>query len=71
MNLLEHYIEKIYSERDVTEEFDKKISQRREPNEKVFLLDIEVDCYGIKERVERYFYEGELKEAKAKGYYMA
>jgi hypothetical protein len=71
MNLLENCIEKIYSEKDVTEEFDKKISQRRDPNEKVFLLDMEVNCYGRKERVERYFYEGDLKEAKAKGYYMA
>lgn len=71
MNLLENYIEKIYSEKDVTEEFDKRISQRCNPNEKVFILDMEVNCYGRKERVKRYFYESELKEAKAKGYYMA
>lgn len=71
MNLLENYIEKIYSEKDVTEEFDKKRIQRRNPNEKVFLLDMEVNCYGQKERVKKYFYEGDLKEVKAKGYYMA
>lgn len=71
MNILENYIKKIYSEEDVTEEFNKKISQRRDPNEKIFLVDMEIDCYGQKERVKRYFYEDDLKEAKEKGYYMA
>lgn len=69
MNLLENYINKIYSEKEATEEFVEKTG--RKPIEKIFLLDMEVNCYGRKERVKRYFYESELKEAKAKGYYMA
>ena len=69
MNVLENYIEKIYSEKEVTEEFRNKTGNF--PVERVFLLDMEVNCYCQKERVERCFFESELKEAKAKGYYMA
>ena len=69
MNVLENYINNIYSEKEATEEFVEKTGHK--PIEKIFLLDMEVNCYGRKERVERYFYESELKEAKAKGYYMA
>lgn len=69
MNVLENYISKINSEKEATEEFIKKTGHN--PIEKIYLVDMEVDCYGRKERVKRYFYESELKEAKAKGYYMA
>lgn len=69
MNLLEHYIEKIYSEKDVTEEFKEKIGH--EPHERLFLLDMDVNCHGCQERVQKRFFESELNFAKKNGYYMA
>lgn len=69
MNLLEHYIEKIYSKEDVTDEFEKKIGHK--PHERLYLLDIDVNCYGRKERIKKRFFESELNFAEKNGYYMA
>lgn len=69
MNLLEHYIEEIYSETEVTEQFKERIGH--EPHERIFLLDMRVNCYGTEERVKKRFFETELNEMREKGYYMA
>ena len=69
MNLLEHYIDKIYSEKDVTDEFTEHVGHT--PYERLFLVDMDIDCYGVKERVQEHMFESRLKEAKEKGYYMA
>lgn len=69
MNMLEHYIDKIYSETDVTEEFKKKIGH--EPHERLFLVDMSVNCYGVTERIQKRMFEKELSIAKQNGYYMA
>lgn len=69
MNLLEHYIEKIYSETDVTKEFEEKVGYK--PHERLYLLDMDVKCYGRRERVHKRMFESELKFAKTNGYYMA
>lgn len=69
MNLLEHYIEKIYSETEITEEFAKEIGHK--PHERLFKLDMDISCYGHKERVKTILFESELKQAKENGYYMA
>lgn len=69
MNLLEHYIEKIYSETDITKEFAKWIGH--EPHDRLFLVDMDTDCYGHKERVQKRMFEKELTAAKEDGYYLA
>lgn len=69
MNLLEHYVEKIYREEDVTEDF--KDESWYKPNEKVYLLDMDVVCYGMKQRVQKIFFETEYLSMKQNGYYMA
>lgn len=69
MNLLEHYIEKIYNETEITEEFEKAIGYK--PYERYFIVEMDIDCYGHKERVKKSLFESELKQAKENGYYMA
>lgn len=69
MNLLEHYVEKIYSEKDITQEFEEKTAI--EPYEKVYLVDMDVNCYGVMERVQKDMFETEYKLMKQNGYYMA
>ena len=69
MNLLKHYIVNIHSEKDATSEFTKYIGHS--PYERLFLVDMDIDCCGIKERVQEYMFESLLKEAKEKGFYEA
>lgn len=69
MNLVEHYIEKVFSETDVTKEFKK--GNGYAPHERIYLIDMDVNCYGVKERVQKYFFESELISAKKNGYYMS
>lgn len=69
MNLVEHYIENVFSETDVTKEFEK--SNGYAPHERIYLIDMDVNCYGVKERVQRCFFESELISAKKNVYYMA
>lgn len=69
MNLLEHYIEKIHSETDITDDFTRKAGYP--PKERMFTVEMDINCYGVKERVKKVFFESELKSAKADGYYLA
>lgn len=69
MNLVEHYIEKVFSETDVTKEFEQRNGYT--PHEKIYLIDMDVNCYGVKERVQRCFFESEFISAKKNGYYMS
>lgn len=69
MNLLEHYVEKIYSVADVTEEFEKKIGHK--PHEKLYKVDMDINCMGNKERVTKSLFEKEYLFMKQNGYYMA
>ena len=69
MNLLEHYIDKIYSETDVTKEFAERIGHT--PHDRLFLVDMDINCYGVKERIQKHMFEKELNFAKENGYYLA
>lgn len=69
MNVLRHYIDKIYSEKDVTEDFQQRIGHK--PHERLFLVDMEINCYGVIERVQKQMFETEWNFAKENGYYMA
>lgn len=69
MNLLEHYIEKVYRETDVTEKFGNHLGCSN--NERYIDVEMDIDCYGARERVHKIFPESEWKEVKLNGYYMA
>ena len=69
MNLLEHYVGKIYSVEDVTKEFEEKNGHA--PNEKLYKVDMDINCYGVKERVKKCMFEKEYLFMKQNGYYMA
>ena len=69
MNLLEHYIEKIHSETEITDDFTRKAGYP--PKERMFKVEMDVDCYGVKERAVKVFFESEWTTAKENGYYMA
>lgn len=60
MNLLEHYIVKIYSEETQVHDGITFVE-----------VDMDIDCWGRKERVKKLFGFTEWEYAKKKGYYMA
>lgn len=69
MNLLENWIEKIYSEKDITEDFVKRVGHA--PYERLIQVELDINCYGRKEHVQQRFYETEWNAAKKNGYYLA
>ena len=69
MNLLENWIEKIYSEKDITDEFIKRVGYA--PHERLIQVELDINCYGCKEHVQQHFYETEWNAAKKNGYYLA
>lgn len=69
MNLLEHYIKEIYSEKDISEDFKNVVG--KEPHEPLIEVDVLYDCYGSEERRTLSFFKSKLEEAKEKGYFMA
>ena len=48
MNLLEHYIKEIYSEKDISEDFKNVVG--KEPHEPLIEVDVLYDCFGSEER---------------------
>lgn len=69
MNLLEHYIEEVYSVEDITEEFKKIVGHS--PCRPMVKAKMKINCYGAKEDTEHTFFIDEWEEAKKQGYYMA
>lgn len=69
MNLLEHYVKEIYSETDISEEYERKTGEKL--SEKMFCIDVLVDCYGVRTRSKEIFMESELKRIKERGFYLA
>lgn len=69
MNLLEHYIKEVYSEEDITKEFEEKTGYP--PCEPMVRVKMKIDCYGIEEGVEHVFFITEWEETRKQGYYMA
>lgn len=69
MNLLEHYIEKVYSVKDITKEYEKSTGCK--PDEPFLKIDLKYDCYGNKERKTVYYYASQWEKIRKKGYFMA
>lgn len=69
MNILEHYIEKIYSKKDITEEYRKKVNNSI--TEKYYVVDIKYDCYGSISRDKKIMSKSEYNDMIEKGYFMA
>lgn len=69
MNLIESYIQEIYSVEDVTAAFENAIGTRCQ--QRTFLVRMRVDCYGCVEDVEKVFYESEWEKVKQQGFYLS
>lgn len=69
MNLVENYIEEVYSVDDVTDVFKKMTGKL--PKERMLSVEMRVSCYGHVEDVSRVFYKTEWEKAQKDGYYMA
>ena len=74
MNLLEHYIEKVISVKDVTKEWEKYI-QEEDPNfietDPMLQVAIIVNCYGQTTGTTKMFHKSEWDKIQEQGYYMA
>lgn len=69
MNLLEHYIQEVYSIKDVTEEWEKLMG--RKANESFVKVKMCVNCYGQVSITEKIFCLSEWEQVKSQGYYLA
>lgn len=74
MNLLEHYIEKIFSVEDVTKEWEEYMKEE-DPNfvETDHMLEIKmiVNCYGSIQETTQWFHKTVWDKIQEQGYYMA
>ena len=68
MNLIENYIKKIHSEKDITKDYIKKIGKA--PLENLIEVDLDYDCYGSLKRDNIIFTESQWKEVKRQGYFL-
>jgi len=60
MNLLEHYIDEIISEKKRKTQYGTDIVE----------VEMIIDCYGVKEHTTHMFLSSEWEQAKKNGYYM-
>lgn len=68
MNILEQYIDEVYSVEDVTEEM--KAHGISTGDELFFRVRMSVDCYGNTSDTEQIFRASEWEKVKKKGYFM-
>lgn len=68
MNILEQYIDEVYSVEDVTKEMEEHVIAVGD--ERWLRVRMKVDCYGSKSDTEQIFRASEWEEAKKKGYFM-
>lgn len=64
MNLLEHYIKHIYSEKEIHLVWDGK-------KHTLIVVDMDIDCYGREEKVQEHFFPEDWEHIKEQGFYMA
>lgn len=69
MNLLENYIVKIHSVKDVTDDFIKHFGDI--PEEPLIKVDFTSTCYGITKRTKKIFLKSEFDIIIQKGYFMS
>lgn len=74
MNLLEHYINEILSVKDITNEYIERMKIFHEDvftNEPLYEVEMNINCYGIKESVKVIWSKSEYEYNMQKGYYLA
>ena len=69
MNLLEHYILEVFNVEDISNEFERILGYP--PKEPFLQVNMMIDCYGIKECVQKTFFKSKWEKAQKQGYYMA
>lgn len=69
MNLLEHYIVEIHSEKDITNEFIEHCGYV--PEEPLLQIDLTYNCYGLIERNTKLFWASNWDGIKATGYFLS
>ena len=69
MNLLEHYIVEIHSEKDITNEFTQHCGYV--PKEPFLQIDLTYNCYGSVKRTTESFWKSNWEEIKKKGYFLS
>ena len=69
MNLLKQYIVKVYSVKDVTNEYVKTIGRQLE--QPALKVTMKINCYGTEEKTTQYFLQKEWEHALKQGYYIA
>lgn len=70
LNLLEHYVKRIYSIKDITGRVKEHID-KPDLLTKYYEVDMDVVCYGVNERVKEIFTDEGLDELKNRGFYLA
>lgn len=68
VNIMEQYIDEIYSVEDVTKEMEEH--GIAVGDERWLRVCMRVDCYSIKSDIKQIFRASEWEEAKKKGYFM-
>lgn len=75
MNLLEHYIEKVISVKDVTQEWEKYMQEEEDPNyielDPMLEIKVLVNCMGVEEYNILWCNKSEWDKIQEQGYYMA
>ena len=75
MNLLEHYIKKVISVKDVTQEWEKYMQEEEDPNfietDPMLEIKILVNCMGVEEYNILWYHKSEWDKIQEQGYYMA
>ena len=67
MNLVEHYIKKVYSTKDVTDDYNNHTNDVA--IESLLEVDIEYNCYGRTERSIKRFWKSEWDTISKRGYF--
>lgn len=74
MNLIEHYINNVLSVRDITEEYTIRMKRFNKDffiGEPIYEVEMDINCYGVKEVVIEVWTKSEYEAHVQRGYYMA
>ena len=75
MNLLEHYIKKVISVKDVTQEWEKYMQEEEDPNfietDPMLQISMIINCYGQTKETTKMCHKSEWDKIQEQGYYMA
>ena len=68
MNVLEHYVVKVFEERPLTEEESKEALKYKMNPEKFIVVSWEYNCYGDHRTIEEIILKSRWEEIKRRGY---